>query len=135
MPRKQPKFEYSIICDDIRQEIGNKLTFVGTYQDQIIVSKLPYTFPKLCFFVQYKDIRAGDRFILTLTDPSNKKIAKAINITVPDGQEAGKMRVLGVFSTIKVEKEGRYTLSIIFNDNEKKKQEIVFIVKEIAKQK
>ena len=130
MPRKQPKFEYSIICDDIRQEIGNKLTFVGTYQDLIIVPKLPYTFPKLCFFVQYKDIKAGDRFLLELTDPLNKIVDKAINITVPAGQKPSKMRLLGVFSPIKVEKEGRYTLNITVNDNEKKKQEIVFSVKE-----
>jgi hypothetical protein len=135
MPRKQPKFEYSIICDDIRQEIGNKLTFVGTYQDLIIVSKLPYSFPKLCFFVQYKDIRAGDRFLLEITDPSNKTIVKAINITVPAGKKVGKMRLFGVFSPMKVEKEGRYTLSITVNDNEKKKQEIVFAVKEVTKQK
>jgi len=130
MARKQPKFEYAIICDDIRQEIGNKLTFVGTYQDLIIVPKLPYTFPKLCFFVQYKDIKAGDRFLLELTDPSNKIIDKAINITVPAGQKPSKMRIFGVFSPIKVDKEGRYTLSITVNDNEKKKQEIVFSVKE-----
>lgn len=130
MPRKQPKFEYAIICDDIRQEIGNKLTLVGTYRDLIIVPRLPYTFPKLCFFVQYKDIKAGDRFLLELTDPSNKIIDKAISITVPAGQKSSKMSLFGVFSPIRVEKEGRYTLSITVNDNEKKKQDIVFSVKE-----
>ena len=134
MARKQPKFEYAIICDDIRQEIGNKLTFVGTYQDLIIVPKLPYTFPKLCFFVQYKDIRAGDQFSLELNGPSNKIIDKAINITVPAGQKVGKMRLFGVFSPLKVEKEGRYTLSITVNDNEKKKQEIIFNITERSQQ-
>ena len=108
---------------------------MGTYQDLIIVSKLPYTFPKLCFFVQYKDVRAGDKFSLELTDPLGKRIEKAINITIPSDQIVGKMRLFGVFSPIKVEKEGRYTLSITVNDNEKKKQEIVFTVKEVAKQK
>jgi len=135
MPRKQPKYEYTIICDDIRQEIGNKLTFVGTYQDLIIISKLPYIFPKLCFFVQYKDIRAGDKFSLELTDPLGKRIDKAINMTAPVGPKVGKLRLSAVFSPIKVEKEGRYTLSITVNDNEKKKQEIVFTVREVAKQK
>ena len=134
MPRKQPKFEYSIICDDIRQEIGNKLTFVGTYQDLIFVPKLPFTFPKLCFFVQYKDIKAGDQFLLELADPSNKIIGKVINITVPTGQKLGKMSFLGVFSPIKVEKEGQYTLGITVNGNEKKKQEILFKIKEGTKQ-
>jgi hypothetical protein len=134
MPRKQPKFEYSIICDDIRQEVGNKLTFVGTYQDLIVVPKLPFTFPKLCFFVQYGDISAGDRFLLELADPSNKIIDKAINITVPAGQKSGKMRLFGVFSPIRVEKEGQYTLGVTINGNEKKKQEILFNVKEGPKQ-
>ena len=133
MPRKQPKFEYSIICDDIRQEIGNKLTFVGVYQDLIIVSKIPYVFPKLCFFIQYKDVSAGDRFLLEITDPSNKIIEKAINITVPTGK-GERMRLSGAFSPIKAEKEGRYTLSVTVNDNEKKKQEIVFTIKETTKQ-
>ena len=135
MSRKQPKYEYTIICDDIRQEFGNKLTFVGTYQNLIIVSKLPYIFPKLCFFVQYKDIRAGDKFSLELTDPLDKRIDKAINMTVPVGSKIEKLRLSAVFSPIKVEKEGRYTLSITVNDNEKKKQEIVFTVREAAKQK
>lgn len=133
MPRKQPKFEYSIICDDIRQEIGNKLTFVGTYQDQIIVSQLPCTLPKLCFFVQYEDIMAGDKFSLELTGPSNKMIDKPINISVPTGHKVGKMRLFGIFSPVKFEKEGSYSLRITVNDNKEKAQEIVFIVKSVTK--
>lgn len=107
---------------------------MGTYQDLIIVSKLPYTFPKLCFFVQYQDIRAGDKFSLELTDPLDKRIDKAINMTVPVSSKVEKLRMSAVFSPIKVEKEGCYTLSITVNDNEKKKQEIVFTVKEDTKQ-
>ena len=132
MPRKQPKFEYSIICDDIRQEIGNKLTFVGVYQDIIIVPKIPFIFPKLCFFIQYKNVSAGDRFFLEITDPSNKIIEKPVNITVPTGQKVERMRLSGAFSPIKAENEGRYTLSITVNDNEKKKQEVVFTIKEVT---
>lgn len=130
MPRKQPKFEYSIICDDIRQEIGNKLTFVGVYQNFIIVPKIPFNFPKLCFFIQYKDIRAGDQFLLELTDPSSKTITKAIKITVPENHKPGRMRLFGIFSPIKIQKHGEYTLTIIVNGNEKKKQEVTFGVKE-----
>jgi hypothetical protein len=132
MPRKQPKFEYAIICDDIREEIGNKLTFVGTYADVIIVKKLPHSFPKLCFFVQYKNITAGDRFLLELTDPSNKRLEKAKNIILPGGTREGKLRLLGVFAPIKIEKEGRYALKITVNDNTKKIQEIIFNIKQSA---
>lgn len=129
MARKQPKFEYAIVCDDIRQEIGNKLTFVGVYQDQIIVPAFPYTFPKLCFFIQYADIKEGDQFLLELKDPSNEIIDKAIDIVVPAGQKTDKMRIFGIYSPIRVEKEGRYTLGITVNGNEKKKDEVVVGIK------
>jgi len=133
MPRKQPKFEYSIICDDIRQEIGNKMTFVGVYQDLIIVQQIPVALPKLCFYVQYKDIRAGDQFKLKLADPSDKIMEKPIEITVPAKQKPGKMRIFGAFSPLKIEEAGQYTLTIIVNGNKQKKQEINFEVTERTK--
>jgi hypothetical protein len=129
MARKQPKFEYAIICDDIRQEIGHKLTFVGVYQEQIIVPAFPFTFPKLCFFIQYADIKEGDQFVLHFQDPSQKTIDKAISIVVPAGQKSTKMRMFGIYSPIRVEKEGQYTLGITVNGNEKKKDKIVVNIK------
>ena len=129
MARKQPKFEYAIICDDIRQEIGNKLTFVGVYQDQIIVPAFPFTFPKLCFFIQYADIKEGDQFLLELQDPAHNIIDKAINIVVPAGQKSARMRMFGIYSPMRVEKEGQYALGITVNGNEKKKDEVVVNIK------
>lgn len=34
-------------CDDIRQEVGNKLTLVGCYAEDLIVARLPVTLPQL----------------------------------------------------------------------------------------
>lgn len=38
-------------CDDIRQEIGNKFSFVGCYQDVMVVQQFPAQLPKLCAHV------------------------------------------------------------------------------------
>jgi hypothetical protein len=38
----------SIFCDDIRQEVGNKLSFMGCYTGQMFVHEFPLTLPKLC---------------------------------------------------------------------------------------
>ncbi len=39
-------------CDDIRQEVGNKLSFIGCYQgEELYVQAVPSTLPKLCAFV------------------------------------------------------------------------------------
>ncbi|WP_027967294.1 DUF6941 family protein [Halomonas halocynthiae] len=42
---------FNIFCDDIRQEVGDKLTFVGVYSNNLQVEQLPATLPKLCLSV------------------------------------------------------------------------------------
>jgi glutaredoxin 2 len=38
---------FTLFADDVRQEIGNKLTIVGVYQAQMLVPKFPLVLPKL----------------------------------------------------------------------------------------
>jgi len=45
-------YGYTIFCDDIRREIGEKLSFVGTYSGTIVLhNPFPFVFPKFCFFI------------------------------------------------------------------------------------
>jgi hypothetical protein len=39
-------------CDDIRQEVGGKLTLVGVYSGAMLVGSFPITLPKLCLSVK-----------------------------------------------------------------------------------
>lgn len=39
-------------CDDIRQEVGNKLSLMGCYPGAIQVERTPVTLPKLCAIVK-----------------------------------------------------------------------------------
>jgi hypothetical protein len=38
----------TIFCDDIRHEMGGKLSYIGVYSGRLFVSKFPVTLPKLC---------------------------------------------------------------------------------------
>lgn len=40
-----------IYCDDIRHEVGNKLSFIGIYTGEMLVQSFPATLPKLCLYV------------------------------------------------------------------------------------
>ncbi len=43
----------TIFCDDIREELGGKFTYVGVYSNELqIVSKAPVILPKLCVSVR-----------------------------------------------------------------------------------
>lgn len=47
-PKKEPKLQlgYTLLCDDVRLEVGNKLSYMGVFQS-IIVPQLPVWLPKL----------------------------------------------------------------------------------------
>ena len=42
----------TLFCDDIRHEMGGKLSFIGVYSDSLFVNAFPVTLPKLCLFVK-----------------------------------------------------------------------------------
>ena len=39
---------YTILCDDIRSETGNKFSLMGIYGSNIVIKKFPAVLPKLC---------------------------------------------------------------------------------------
>ena len=41
-----------IFCDDIREEVGNKLSFMGVYSADLTVPVLPIVLNKLCIVVR-----------------------------------------------------------------------------------
>src|SRR5262249_34042823 len=45
-------YGYTIFCDDIRQEVGGKISFVGVYSDTIFIhGEFPVTLPKFAFVI------------------------------------------------------------------------------------
>jgi hypothetical protein len=47
-------YGYTVFCDDIRQEVGGKITFVGTYRQALIVhGTFPITLPKFAMAIHY----------------------------------------------------------------------------------
>ena len=128
--RKNPKFNYAIICDDIRQEIGNKISLIGIYTKDIFVTKFPFMFPKLCFAIDYDYIKGGDNFSIELSDPLGKRLGKVIEGEVP-GKIKGyaRFQIHAVFSPLAAKNEGDYKLTAIVNNDKKRKQEIVFSIK------
>jgi len=51
MKKNADRFVHAIFCDDMRQEMGNKLSFMGCYQGEMFVPFVPLTLPKFCVSV------------------------------------------------------------------------------------
>lgn len=46
------RYAHATYCDDIRQELGGKLTLVGVYNSSLVVPAFPVVLPKLCLVLQ-----------------------------------------------------------------------------------
>lgn len=67
------RYLHALWCDDIRQEVGNKPSFMGAYIAGITVPALPFAFPKLCVY-------------LWASTPIDKPFEKAlVKVTRDDG--------------------------------------------------
>jgi hypothetical protein len=55
MPDQDQKLElaYTLLCDDVRLEVGNKLSYMGVFQN-IVVPQLPVWLPKLAVVNHWK---------------------------------------------------------------------------------
>lgn len=50
MKKNDGRFITAIFCDDIRQEVGNKFSYMGCYQGEVVVQMAPVVLPKLCVY-------------------------------------------------------------------------------------
>lgn len=42
------KFAHALFCDDIRFEVSNKVSYIGTYANELMVQAFPVQLPKFC---------------------------------------------------------------------------------------
>lgn len=132
MPPRKPRIEHVIICDDVRQEVGNKLSFIGVYPPtpDIFVPKLPLSLPKLCFVLSCKNLKEGDLFSIQLVDPTNKKLADIEErVVLQKVRKRGVVTIFAMFAPLNVEAEGLHKVVVTFNKDDKTKYETGFKIK------
>jgi hypothetical protein len=52
MSAENPRFLFTVVCDDVRQEVGNKMSMMGVYENSIILDAFPALVPRLCFVMK-----------------------------------------------------------------------------------
>ncbi|WP_062176425.1 hypothetical protein [Sphingopyxis sp. C-1] len=66
-----------VFCDDIREELGGKLTYVGVYRNALVISAAaPVTLPQLCAAVSLR------------IEPPTESLAITLRISRSDSDEA-----------------------------------------------
>lgn len=102
----------SIFCDDIRHEVGGKLSYIGVYSTSLIVSAFPIILPKFCVSLRVlspyqlpiesmtvKIIK--DDEVLLQHSTSDEQLAKAASerSDTPDDEQQDRVRVFQFMTT------------------------------------
>jgi hypothetical protein len=127
------RYGYCIFCDDVRTEIGEKLSFIGVYSGVLMLPEFPISLPKFCVHVNlitlatepYRSIvlrciAPGDRQPLLEERLDAAQLSEQRDIT--ENAEASDIPinvVVGaslVFSPLRLRQPGLLTVSAIIDD-------------------
>ena len=114
----KPNFMYLHICDDVRNEIGGKISMMGVYEKTLIVPSIPFVFPKLCFYSRFSGITENHIFNFSLTNPSGdiRKIIENSPCFPEEGEDQGIFNV--VATPFEIIEEGKYVATIEIEERE-----------------
>jgi hypothetical protein len=102
--KRQSPFGYVIICDDIRQEANNKLSYIGVYAGHelsVFTDKWPVTLPKLAFSISFG---ADKETLLSLKEiciflPGDSEENPTVRIPPPPKEIFTVQKPEGIFDT------------------------------------
>jgi hypothetical protein len=88
-------YGYTIFCDDIRVEVGNRLTFVGVYTaGTIIAESFPLLIPRLAMHIVYMQRRPNvtppTKILLFLPDATDDKPSFQFEVPAAVAEQAAK---------------------------------------------
>jgi len=123
---------YVILCDDVRQEVGRKWSFIGIYANVMIVPKLPALFPKICLVLCFEELR---KYIpdgeVKLINPGEEPVIFPLS-SMPNQKLGGKAYLFVNFSPYVIKSPGEAKFEVRFGGEAK--PSIVHSVKiEVAK--
>jgi len=109
---KAPKHEFTLLCDDIRAEMGGKSSLMGIYDHHIVVPQVPFLLPKVCFFTRFSRMDGQYKFTFSVVSPAGERrdIIRDSDVQIPDGSGEGTFNVIA--SPFEVQGEGVYEVII-----------------------
>jgi len=106
-----------LLCDDVRNEVGNKLSVMGIYGPELWLGKIPALMPKLCFVVMLEHIeRSFVSAKARVSMPGNDPVELPIQ-ALPGPQPGSNHTIIVALAPAKIGQEGRARFEL-FLENE-----------------
>lgn len=117
MAKAFPPLVMTLMCDDIRQELFRKVTFVGVYTgNMLLVETLPTRPPQVCFHQKFRNVEGDYKAHFIVLTPSGKELVRTpiLDVALKGPEQFVDFNL--AFPAIKFEEEGEYKLQTFFDD-------------------
>lgn len=122
------RYATALFCDDIRNELNGKMSFMGVYGGQLYVASLPIALPKLCCALtvmsqiddQIKSLSIRgqlDESQLFAVDLNEQQISEILAQMQPTKDAKGRMiQVIFAMAPFNIEKAGKLSIEIVADE-------------------
>lgn len=120
------RFAHVTYCDDVRQEVGGKTTFVGIYNGVLGSAEFPCLLPKLCMIVQLATPREREFAHIVITGRYAGEVIFSMDLPKEDIDKVqaaaiamnaeGKfssLQLMAIMSPFQIPAPGKLTLEVI----------------------
>ena len=110
----KPELQFSILCDDVRQEKSGKFMFLGVF-NLITVQKLPIVYPVFYIANQWCAGAGVFRERSRIVDEENRVVVESPEIAFKLRDFAASHFVISRFQGVRLEKAGKYSVEILLD--------------------
>ena len=120
------RLAYTIFCDDVRLEVGNKLSLMGVFH-QILVQHVPVTVMKFAVVTQWRGAGRHLSEVRILSDDGQRPvvIAEPSPFEVASGGVANN---ISFFFNVEFPAPGRYRVQTLIDSNLADEQELTLVL-------
>ncbi|HNC43895.1 MAG TPA: hypothetical protein PLU80_07005 [Acidobacteriota bacterium] len=106
---------YQLLCDDVRLELGNKLSFMGVFQD-IYVQQLPFQLPRIAVVNHW---RGNGKFLseVRILYPGKQQVVAHSTPTLFEVPEGGYANNITFFMNLAFERPGEFIVQTLIDSN------------------
>lgn len=120
------RYAHAIFCDDVRQELGEKMSLMGVYSGDLVAEPLPGTLPKLCAVItlvtprsdQFRTISIAGSFlgdIVFKMELGEEDLAHMVSLAPPPSPDskAHYIQLMALLSPFQISGPGRLEIEVI----------------------
>ena len=124
---------HSVLCDDIRSELGNKYSLMGIYPKNIVIQNFPAILPKICLCIMLEGLLDNiSECYVTLKCPEMDPIE--INMKFDKKNNIGNnVTIFAVVAPFRANKPGPAKFEVRFDKNKKPSLIHKFEIQQAAK--